>query len=183
MSKPVFAFSVPDVSSLARALRQQLEGLGRAPGHLELLNMLARGAGYANFQQFRREARSNPATAPIVETVASAGATARVDKAERQFDTQGRLAQWPSKASIAELCLWVLWSRLPADETLDERGISRLLDGWNAFGDHALLRRALYDFGLVERSIDGRAYRRIDRQPPAELAALNARLAAGQPMH
>ena len=88
------------------------------------------------------------------------------------------LLRWPSRESTAELCLWVLWSRIPPDEIFNERQISQLLDGWHVFGDPALLRRALYDFNFVDRTVDGREYRRLDRMPPAELAALIELIAA-----
>ena len=42
-----------------------------------------------------------------------------------------------------------------------------------------LLRRALYDFKLVDRTVDGREYRRIDQTPPRELAALPELLNGG----
>jgi Uncharacterized protein conserved in bacteria (DUF2087) len=59
-----------------------------------------------------------------------------------------------------------------------------MLKARHLFGDHALLRRTLFDGGLVSRSVDGREYRR-ERKPPAEAIALiqylSARKTAGQP--
>jgi hypothetical protein len=66
------------------------------------------------------------------------------------------------------LCLWVLWSRIPARRSMTEREINALLDGQHRFGDCALLRRELADRGLVTRTADGRQYTRIERQPPEE---------------
>ena len=76
------------------------------------------------------------------------------------------------------LCLWVLWSRIPAGASFTEQEISGVLNHWHVFGDHALLRRALVDYGLMTRTVDGRQYRRIEQQPPAELKPLLERLAA-----
>ena len=74
------------------------------------------------------------------------------------------------------LCLWVMWSRIPARKTFTEREISALLNGLHTFGDHALLRRELFDRGLMERSADGREYRRLERKPPDEAVVLISRL-------
>jgi hypothetical protein len=53
-----------------------------------------------------------------------------------------------------------------------------LLSRLHLFGDAALLRRELFDFGLVHRTRDGRQYRRIERKPPAELGPLLRRIEA-----
>jgi len=45
-------------------------------------------------------------------------------------------------------------------------------------GDHAILRRSLCDGGLVSRTRDGRVYRRVERRPPPEAAALICHLKA-----
>ncbi len=99
-----------------------------------------------------------------------------VEKVARHFDGEGRLLRWPSKAPHLKLCLWVLWSRIPSDRVLTEREINELLNLWHVFGDHAVLRRALFEAGLVDRTQDGRRYRRIEQKPPVELSALLARV-------
>jgi hypothetical protein len=50
------------------------------------------------------------------------------------------------------------------------------LNRWHVFGDHAVLRRALFEAGLVDRTQDGRRYRRIEQKPPVEFGALLARV-------
>ena len=50
MSRLTLAFEAPDISALARTLHQGIAALDRPPGHVELLNLLARGAGYRNFR-------------------------------------------------------------------------------------------------------------------------------------
>src|SRR4051812_25392358 len=42
MTRPVFPFHATDISQLARSLQKQMTDCGHLPGHLELLNMLAR---------------------------------------------------------------------------------------------------------------------------------------------
>ena len=171
MSRILLPFHSDDISALARSLNGQLAKCERLPGHVELLNMLARATGCRNFQHFRaqnaaRERLDNPPPAP------TAVDHARVLRLLRHFDADGRLLRWPGKFSDREPCLWVLWSRLPARQTFTEAEISRLLQALHRFGDHALLRRELCDRGLATRTADGRVYRRIERKPSAEALAL-----------
>lgn len=176
MPRTQLSYQVADVSAAARLLREQLKRLERLPSHVELLNMLARAAGYRNFQHFRAEVGGSAAAGPPSAAAAPAFDRAAVEKAARTFDAEGRLVRWPSKESQAILCLWVIWSRVPAAVRFTEREISDLLKEMNALEDHALLRRALVDYGLVTRTPTGSAYRRIEQAPPAELAPLLARL-------
>jgi hypothetical protein len=72
----------------------------------------------------------------------------------------------------------VLWARIPAGRVFTEREISDLLNRLHVFGDPAVLRRALFEASLVDRTQDGRQYRRIEQKPPVELSALLARVTA-----
>ena len=64
MPRTLLPFAVADISALARSLRDQLSARTGPPGHVEMLNMLARAAGYRNFQQFRTQTDIKAATAP-----------------------------------------------------------------------------------------------------------------------
>ena len=167
MSRTAFPFATHDVAGLARALGRELAACEKQPGHVELLNMLARSAGYRNFQHFRAnhaaEARlaSLPAPPEPVDLK-------RVEHAAKHFDGAGRLTRWPAKDSRRALCLWVLWSRIPAAETFNEAQVNELLRAWHLFDDPALLRRCLFDTGRLWRTPDGRRYRRIEQRPPEE---------------
>jgi hypothetical protein len=183
MSRTVFPLVVSDISVLARSLKQQLAASEAAPGHVELLNIIARSAGYRNFQHFRaqfdaRDALENSpllaAPAPEPEPVDYV----RLKRVVRYFDAQGRLSRWPSKAGQREPCLWVIWSRLPSAMVFGEREIDRLLQANHLFGDHCLLRRELFERGLVSRTPDGREYRRIERKPPPDALELIRHLKA-----
>jgi hypothetical protein len=184
MSRVSLPFATDDISALARSLRGQLTSADHLPGHVELLNMLARSAGYRNYQHLRAQA----AARDRLETAAPAADPVdhlQVERAARHFDPRGRLIRWPAKASHQTLCLWGLWVFIPAGEIFAEPQINEMLKARHLFGDHALLRRALYDGGLISRTVDGRAYKRIERKPPAEAIALiqhlNARKTADQP--
>ncbi|WP_454915617.1 DUF2087 domain-containing protein [Xanthobacter sediminis] len=180
MSRPVFALAADDISAFARALRGQLAACDHLPSHLELLNMLARAGGHRNFQHFRAVAEGAAAPATPPQIAPEPVDEKRVERVVRLFDPQGRLTRWPGKASWRTLCLWTLWSTLPAGETLTERAVNDHLNARHLFTDHALLRREMCDRGLVWRTADGRAYRRIEQRPPAEAHAVIRRVTAGR---
>ena len=173
MSRTTLPLHSSDISALARSLREQLLAREQPPSHLELLNMLARSSGFRNFQALRAQAvaqsaLANPEPASEPEPVDYV----RVRRLLRFFDARGRLIRWPGKLSQRLPCLWVLWSRLPANQTLNEQQVKDRLQEAHLFGDHALLRRLLCDQGLVSRTPDGREYRRREAQPPPEALAL-----------
>ena len=175
MSRVALSLQISDLSGFARSLREQLGKLPEPPGHVEMLNLLCRSAGFRNYQHCKGvlEARQRliaPVQAPPTVDYEL------IERAVRLFDAQGRLLRWPTRAGLQDLSLWVLWSRLPNRTSLSEKQISELIKRWHAFGDHALLRRALIGWHLVQRTADGSEYRRIEQKPPAELSPLLARL-------
>jgi len=180
VTRSIFPMEIADLSAFAKSLRKQIEVLADRPSHVEMLNLLTRAAGYRNYQHFRSVAHSaevlkdwslklDPQPLPDED---------RVLKASRHFDGNGRLIRWPGRRGLQELCLWFLWSKLPSNTELTEREISDLLSRLHLFGDAALLRRELFDFGLVHRTRDGRQYLRIEKKPPAELGLLLRRIEA-----
>jgi|EndMetStandDraft_9_1072997.scaffolds.fasta_scaffold06601_2 hypothetical protein len=180
MSRTVFPFAVGDISALARRLNTEIGAREAKPGHLELLNMLARGAGFRNFQHFRAAATAQdrleqlPAVPEVVDH-------ARVEQAARHFDGAGRLVRWPAKVSHQALCLWVLWSKLAPRQAFTEAQINKLLQAQHLFGDYAILRREMFGYGLVSRTRDGREYRRVERQPTREAVELLRRVRGRAP--
>lgn len=179
MSRSIFSMEIADISAFAKSVREQIGKLDHAPSHVETLNLLSRAAGFRNYQHFRSVSK----TADVLETwnVAAepqeAGPDeARVLKTLRVFDRTGQIVRWPTKRSQQELCLWFLWSKIPRGRTFSEREISEFLNGLHLFGDAALLRRDLFDLGLVQRKRDGSDYRRIEKKPPPELRFLLQRL-------
>ena len=171
MPRTAIPYATPDISALAKSLRDQLARQGPTPGHVEMLNILARAAGAKNFQHFR--ARSVAPEAPIETPPAD---LARVEKIARQFDAQGRLAQWPAKRSQQALALWALWAALPAGDAVSEPVFNARLNALHTFGDPAILRRSMVSAGLVSRTQDCRDYRRVEQRPPPEAQALIRRL-------
>ncbi len=174
MPRIPIAFESADISALARSLKEQLSALAEPPSHVQLLNMLAKSAGYRNFQHLKAETEARPAP---VEAPPAVIDRQRVDRVAGHFGETGRLLRWPSKTNHQELCVWVLWSHLPPTMVMHEREISGWLNAQHDFGDAALLRRTLVTMGLVTRTQDGREYRRVEQRPPAELGAVLAKLA------
>ena len=172
MSRPQIPYSVDDLSSLARTLRAQLLAREGVPGHVEFLNMLARAGGRRNFQALRAEAAGAAELASAPEASVPPVDIKTLDRVRRCFGPEGRLERWPSKRSDQVLALWALWSKLPSKVALTEQEISQRLKALHDFGDHALLRRELFNAGLVHRTSDCREYRRIEQAPTAEAAAL-----------
>jgi len=176
MSRETFPFVAPDASALAKSLRRELDAIDGKPGHVQVLNMLARAVGYRNFQHFRaaseaetRLAQARPAPEPVD--------FAMVQRVAGHFDATGRLARWPARRSHQILALWALWSRAPAGVVFSEAAFNQIIRDNHGFGDHALIRRAMVDDGLVSRTSDCRAYRRIEQKPPGEAVALIRHLA------
>ena len=171
-----------DISSFARALSRQLveahDQRARPPGHVELLNMLARAAGHRNFQSLRAQ----PTRA--VEPTALAPDPALSDtaaKALRQYDDWGRLTRWPIKYSVQRMMLWGLWLRFDTRRKYSEREVNELLNAWHLFGDHCTLRRELVNMRLLVRKSDGSEYRKVPARPDAETQAMLRALRARAP--
>ncbi|MHC1727226.1 MAG: DUF2087 domain-containing protein [Syntrophobacteraceae bacterium] len=173
MSRIQFPFHSDDISALARSLKDQLAACEHLPSHVELLNMLVRTSGYRNFQHFRaqlaaRDHLQSVQPAPVPEPIDFK----RIRRLLRIFDQDERLMRWPPKRSQQELCLWVLWSKLPPRQVFTEKEINLRLNALHLFGDHPLLRRWLCDYGMMSRTRDGREYRRVERRPPPEALEL-----------
>lgn len=180
MTRTIFPMAVPDLSAFARTVRDEIGKLDHPPSHVEMLNLLTRSAGYKNFQHFRATVlrADELANWNLAAPPAPVPDEARVAKMLRLFDGEGRLLRWPSKRAQQELCLWFLWSKIPAGRLFSEREISQFLNTLHLFGDPALLRRDLADLGLVRRNRDGSDYTKVDKQPPPDLDLLFSKLGA-----
>jgi hypothetical protein len=166
-----------DISAFAKSLGRELKlshaQLQRPPGHVELLNMLARASGHRNFQSLRARPSDNPSK--VIQPAEAAPApvlseTAR--RALRQFVGLGRLTRWPIKFSVQRLMLWGLWMRFDGRRRYSEREVNDVLNAWHLFGDHCTLRRELVEMKLLERKDGGGEYRKLPRRPDEEAISL-----------
>lgn len=180
MSRSLLPYHATDISALARSLSGQFAACDHHPTHVELLNMLARAQGCRNFQHFRAQTEAQTELAQSNEAPPPPSASeidfVRIKRLLRVFDAEGRLIRWPPKVSQQTLCLWALWSDIPARRAYTEAEINQHLQAAHLFGDPALLRRWLCDYGMMSRTRDGSDYRRIEQRPPAEALALIAQL-------
>ncbi|MGE4281835.1 MAG: DUF2087 domain-containing protein [Magnetospirillum sp.] len=171
MSRTILPLIAADVSQMARQMSRELADCDGSPSHVQMLNMLARSAGFRNFQHLKAQwdAQDRLSQPPLpVEPVDYR----RVLRVSRHFDRNGKLLRWPKKTGERHLCLWVMWSEIPAGQNLSEAAINALLTDNHLFGDYALLRRYLCDLKMMERTVDGRIYRRVESRPPADACAL-----------
>ena len=195
MTRTALPYSAPDLSALARLLERALLDHqvthGRLPGHVEMMNLLARGAGHRNLQAL--QAAAVPMPAPVIAPTVVADAwfdapeiaepalpaapaapvlSAHARKALEQFDAAGRLAHWPPKLSVQRLVMWVLWTRFDARRVYTEADVNRILKGWHTWGDHVTLRRELINHRLMTRKSDCSEYRKLALEPDDEVRSL-----------
>ena len=181
MPRQTVPLHADDISSFAKALGRQLadahELHPRPPGHVELLNMLARAAGHRNFQSLRVQ----PVSRPVASAEPATDLSDTAVKALRHFDEWGRLIRWPIKFSVQQLMLWGLWMRFDTRRKYSEREVNDMLNAWHLFGDHCTLRRELITARLLERKSDGSEYRKVAARPDAEAMALLRALRSREP--
>lgn len=170
MPRKMVSVHVRDVSHFTKALRSQLHDASDVPGHLALMNMVARAAGFANHQHLCA------VQAPLGDQDAAALTdefnNRLFERALKRFDAHGQLESWPARGSVQKLCLWGLWAMLPARLSLSEKEVNERLNRLHSFSDPATLRRNLVEAGLMRRAKDGSDYRRIECRPPAEAREL-----------
>lgn len=180
MPRPPLSFVVPDASAFAKALGQSLKTRHAAgeppPGHVELLNHVARALGHRNLQALQAAAlRSDTLPTPPLaaeDRPPPAALTDNARKALGQFDSRGRLLRWPVKYSVQALAMWVLWTLFDGRRVYTEAEVNQILKAANAFGDHATLRRELVNHRLLTRKSDCSEYRKLPARPDAEARAL-----------
>jgi hypothetical protein len=175
MAREATPLVIDDLSSFARSLGRALSArqatATEPPGHVELLNLIARAAGYRNVQALKA---APPAPAPMARTP-PAVAPPLSDNARRtlmQFDAEGRLVRWPTKFTVQRMAMWVLWTRFEAKRPYTEREVNAVLRAANAFGDHVTLRRELINHRLLARKSDCSEYRKLAARPDDEVRAL-----------
>ncbi|HET9976046.1 MAG TPA: DUF2087 domain-containing protein [Burkholderiaceae bacterium] len=178
MTRELTPLQADDLSAFARQLRTALaaridDGTG-LPGHVEMLNLIARAAGHRNVQALKAAAacRQPAAAPPRWHGPKQPGLSPAADRVLRVFDAQGRLLRWPGKRPEQVLALWCLWMAFDAKRPYSEREVNEVINAHHAFGDHCLLRRELVEADLLARTPGGERYRKLAARPDEETAAL-----------
>jgi hypothetical protein len=70
----------------------------------------------------------------------------------------GIVTRWPKKLQEKTAVLKYIRSKIEKAKVYTEKEINEIIDKWHSFGDHALIRREMYDHYLLERTEDGRKY-------------------------
>jgi hypothetical protein len=178
MSRIPLSFVVPDASLFARALGTSLKTRADAgsppPGHVELLNLVARALGHRNLQALQAARPPTLPQAPLApeDRPAAPPLSANARKTLLQFDSRGRLLRWPNKFSVQKLAMWVLWTQFDGRRVYTEPEVNQILKAANAFGDHVTLRRELINHRLMTRKSDCSEYRKVPARPDDETRAL-----------
>lgn len=177
MPRTLTPLLAPDLSTFAKALGRALKDRHDAalppPGHVELLNLIARACGHRNVQALKAAAAAvppPPAAPPPPPPPASLSEYAR--KALGLFDDQGRLTRWPGKFSVQQRVLWVLWTRFEARRPYTEPEVNAILKQAQTYGDHVTLRRELINHRLMSRLSDCSEYRKLPARPDDDTRAL-----------
>lgn len=183
MTRTVYRFQAEDISRLSRSLCGQLAEHEGVPGHQSMLNMLARAAGYANYQSWRAarpEASGAASPTPVASPQDTLPATEKrtIERLVRYYDRDGRLAHWPRKRSWQLPCLWLMVEHVPQGALYSEARINALISACHTFGDYALIRHELVMLGALDRTPDGRAYWRTGQAVPLAARILQAALSA-----
>ncbi len=79
---------------------------------------------------------------------------------KRYLDEEGRVTRLPGKRRLADLPLICdyLIAKFEVGRIYTEREVNAILRQWHTFEDWAILRRELFERGLLNREIDGSAY-------------------------
>lgn len=81
------------------------------------------------------------------------------------LDPDGKLKQFPAKRKMKIIALFYLAEKVEAGKDYTEQEINGLLLRWHTFHDPATLRREMYDYHFLDRTRDGRTYRKSNPQP------------------
>jgi hypothetical protein len=169
MSRTTYPFYTSDISALARSLKQQWALEPAAPSHLQILNMLARAAGFSNYQHLRAAAE-----APVPTSISSFSPLTK--RLLRLFNDEGCLIRWPGKFSEQLPAIWPIWASIPAGQEMNETTLNEWIKSAEVMGDHVLLRRELVNYKLLTRTPDCRVYQRLEQEVPEELAEFLAEI-------
>ncbi|MBR4291218.1 MAG: DUF2087 domain-containing protein [Oscillibacter sp.] len=90
------------------------------------------------------------------------------EKLKSFLDDRGRLTAFPAKRKMKIVALFYLAGKFESGRIYSEMEINSILLDWHTFGDPATLRRELYDYYFLDRSVDSRSYQLSSKPPKPE---------------
>ena len=69
-----------------------------------------------------------------------------------------KVRRWPKKSYEKQFVLEYLQSKFTRETRIPEKEVNAILQQWHLFNDYALLRREMFERGLMSRTRDGREY-------------------------
>ncbi len=84
------------------------------------------------------------------------------------LDEDKLLKAFPAKRKMKIYALLYLAQKFETGKEYSEKEVNALLNSWHTFSDPATLRRKMFDYGFLDRSRDGRVYRKSENQPTLE---------------
>ncbi|KAF0110574.1 MAG: hypothetical protein FD163_557 [Hyphomonadaceae bacterium] len=171
MPKEFVPFACPDISRLAKSIKKHLDKSEKKPSHVEILNIFARESGYKNFQQMRASSDVTTSAKDNSFKENTIGAQ-NLQKLKRYLDDKARVKTLPSKQSLQLMIVWYIWGHIAAQISFTEIELNHLLNRYHTFGDAALLRRYMFELGLVSRSSNCQDYRKLSPTIPSEYSEI-----------
>ena len=87
------------------------------------------------------------------------------------LNESGKLTVFPAKRKMKIYALLYLAQKFEPGKDYTEREINDILLDWHTFADPATLRRELYDYRFLDRSLDGKIYRLAVQLPDTDADA------------
>jgi RimJ/RimL family protein N-acetyltransferase len=82
---------------------------------------------------------------------------------QKLLNEAGQVTRWPSKPKEKTLVIEYLATKFSTHEDYSERDVNEVLKHWHTFSDWALLRRELFERGLLNRDKNGSSYWRMEK--------------------
>ncbi len=81
------------------------------------------------------------------------------------LNEEGKLISFPAKRKLKIAAMFYIASKIENGVQYSEKEINNVIDQWCCFRDAALLRREMYDYRFINRTLDGKTYWKEEEQP------------------
>lgn len=164
MPKENISINIPDVSGFAKAIKKEIDQKSGNLSHVEILNIIARTSGHKNFQQLRQNSITPQENIDFNEDIEKA--QKNLNKLKRYLNENFQVKTLPSKLSQQELIIYYIWEFIDENKVFSEIELNKYLNRFHTFGDSALLRRYMFEYGLLSRSKDCLDYKKLKPEIP-----------------